>query len=122
MRVVFDTNVLISASLWDNSVAHKLLINLIEKDVELFTSFEILREYEGAVIRDFKYSKEEVKKRGKDSYMISVRQKAERNQANKRVCEVLALIFGISAENVRIINGHQSPSKLMSVNLPENRV
>jgi len=60
MRIVFDTNVLISASLWDNSVAHKLLIKLIKEDSELFTSVEILKEYKEAIIRDFKYSKKEV--------------------------------------------------------------
>lgn len=60
MRVVFDTNVLISATLWDNSVSHKLLIKLIEKDTEIFTTTEILEEYEKAVLRDFKYSKEKV--------------------------------------------------------------
>ena len=60
MRIVFDTNALISATLWDNSVCHKLLIGLIKKDTELFTSIEILDEYKNAVIRDFKYSKEKV--------------------------------------------------------------
>lgn len=62
MRIVFDTNVLISASLWDNSVAHKLLIRLIKENSELFTSVEILKEYKEAVIRDFKYGKKRLEK------------------------------------------------------------
>jgi len=60
MRLVFDTNILISSTLWDNSVSHKLLIRLIEKDAEVFTSLEILEEYKKAVMRDFKYTEEEV--------------------------------------------------------------
>ncbi len=60
MKLVLDTNVLISATLWDNSVSHKLLIKLIEKNVELFTTLEIMNEYKKAVMRDFQYSEEKV--------------------------------------------------------------
>ncbi|MFA6251706.1 MAG: DUF167 domain-containing protein [Candidatus Paceibacterota bacterium] len=66
--------------------------------------------------------KEEIKKKSKDSYIISVKEKAERNMANKRVCEIMALLLGVSVKQVRIINGHQSPSKILSINLPENLV
>jgi uncharacterized protein YggU (UPF0235/DUF167 family) len=66
--------------------------------------------------------KEEIKKKTKDSYIISVKEKAERNMANKRVCEILASVFKVSVKNVRIINGHQSPSKMLSINLPQNLV
>ncbi len=66
--------------------------------------------------------KEEVKKKNDDTYSISVKQKAERNMANTRVCEIIASLFNISYKNVRIINGHQSPNKILSINLPENLV
>ena len=66
--------------------------------------------------------KEEIKKKAKDSYIISVKEKAERNMANIRVCEIIASVFKVSIKNVRIINGHQSPSKMISINLPENLV
>lgn len=66
--------------------------------------------------------KEEVKKKNKDTYIVSVREKAERNMANNRVCEIVASLFNISTKNVRIISGHQSPSKILSINLPENLV
>lgn len=66
--------------------------------------------------------KEEIKKKSKDSYMVSVREKAERNMANKRVCEVIASYFGVSIKSVLIISGHQSPSKILSITLPENLV
>lgn len=42
MKLVLDTNVLISATLWDNSISHKLMIRLIENNVELFTTLEII--------------------------------------------------------------------------------
>jgi len=60
--------------------------------------------------------KEEVKKKNKDTYIISVKEPAERNQANKRVCEIVALLMDVSIKNVRIISGHQSPSKILSIN------
>ena len=66
--------------------------------------------------------KEQVKKKNKDTYLISVKQKAERNMANTRVCEIIAGVFNIPVKNVRIISGHQSPSKILSINLPENLV
>lgn len=66
--------------------------------------------------------KEVVTKKGKDSYIVSVKEKALRNQANKRICEIVASLFNVSTKSVRIINGHQSPSKLLSINLPENLI
>ncbi len=60
MKLVLDTNVLISATLWDNSVSHKLLIKLIENNVELFTTLDIINEYKKAVMRDFQYGEEKV--------------------------------------------------------------
>jgi putative PIN family toxin of toxin-antitoxin system len=59
MKLVLDTNILVSATLWDNSVSHKLLIRLIEKDTEIFTSLEILEEFRKVVLRDFQYEKAE---------------------------------------------------------------
>lgn len=52
-----------------------------------------------------------------DTLHISVREKAERNMANARVIGLIAAHFGIPRTKVRIINGHQSPSKLLSVML-----
>jgi len=61
--------------------------------------------------------KEEIKKKSEDTYIVSVREPAERNMANKRICEIVASLFGISVKSVRIISGHQSPSKILSINL-----
>jgi len=46
-------------------------------------------------------------------FKISVREKAENNEANKRVIELLQEHF--KTKNVRIVNGHQSPSKLIFI-------
>lgn len=52
MRVVLDTNVLISATLWEGS-AHKVLLRLIEEDAKIYLSRAILEEYENSIKRDF---------------------------------------------------------------------
>ena len=61
--------------------------------------------------------KEVIKKKSDDHYIIEVKEKAERNMANRRVCEIISDIYGVSIKNVRIINGHQSPSKILSINI-----
>lgn len=67
------------------------------------------------VIADAK--KEDLKKLKKDHFAISVKEPAERNMANKRVVELLANYFKLLPNQVRIINGHQSPSKLLVVDI-----
>lgn len=59
MKVVFDTNVLISSTLWDGSVSQKLLYKLIEKGIPVYSSLEILQEYEEVLKREFDYSNED---------------------------------------------------------------
>ena len=53
MNVVFDTNILISATLWDGSVSQKLFLKLIETKTDIFSSAEILLEYKQVLKRDF---------------------------------------------------------------------
>lgn len=62
MHVVFDTNVLISSTLWDGSVAQKLLFRLIRLDIPIFSSKEILSEYQKVLKRDFEYSDDDAVK------------------------------------------------------------
>ncbi|MEK7646472.1 MAG: DUF167 family protein [Patescibacteria group bacterium] len=57
--------------------------------------------------------KEEVTHTSKDHMVIRVTEKAERNQANKRILEILRSLYPNTF--IRIINGHHSPSKLISV-------
>ena len=42
MIVTFDTNVLLSATLWEGSVAQKLLYDLIRQNVKIFSTTEIV--------------------------------------------------------------------------------
>lgn len=48
-------------------------------------------------------------------FLAAVREKAENNQANARVLQLVADHFGVAVERVRIVNGHHSPSKLISI-------
>lgn len=59
--------------------------------------------------------KESLKQKNKDHFLISVKEKAERNLANKRVIELVAEYFKVPVPSVRIINGHKNPSKLIVV-------
>tara|TARA_Y100000310_G_scaffold292948_1_gene322140 strand:+ start:138 stop:536 length:399 start_codon:yes stop_codon:yes gene_type:complete len=59
MKITVDTNFLISSTQWDYSVGHKLLINLIENNVEIYTTNEILEEFSKVLKRDFKYNDDE---------------------------------------------------------------
>jgi uncharacterized protein len=60
MVVTFDTNALLSATLWDGSVAQKLLYDLIKQNVTIYSSLDILGEYQRVLKRDFDFSDEEV--------------------------------------------------------------
>lgn len=48
-------------------------------------------------------------------FIISVKEKAERNLANTRVIDLIALHFSLPIKHVKIISGHTSPTKLLSV-------
>ena len=59
--------------------------------------------------------KEKVEQKSKDHFNISVKEKAERNMANNRILELLAIFFKISQGKIRIVNGHHHPHKLLFV-------
>lgn len=59
--------------------------------------------------------KEAFKKKSEDHFEISVREKAERNMANGRVLELVAMHFKVPVNKVRIVNGHHHPSKLVLI-------
>ncbi|MCH7597785.1 DUF167 domain-containing protein [Patescibacteria group bacterium] len=48
---------------------------------------------------------------------ICVREKTERNQANRRMCELVADHFGVSSRSVHIMTGHRARSKILTVDL-----
>ena len=58
---------------------------------------------------------EKLEKTRENYFQISVREKAKQNLANKRVLELVSDYLQIPRQKIRIINGHHSPSKLLSV-------
>ncbi len=62
-------------------------------------------------------NKEKVEKKSDDYYIISVKEKAQRNLANNRIREIISSLFTVSLKSVRIINGHQNSSKILSIRL-----
>jgi len=56
--------------------------------------------------------KEKIEKRADGSFVISVKEPAERNLANKRIGEILSLELGLPT---RLISGHRSCKKIFSV-------
>jgi uncharacterized protein len=60
MTVTFDNNILLSATLWDNSISQKLLFSLIRQDIKIYSSPEILSDYQKVLKRDFSYKDEEI--------------------------------------------------------------
>lgn len=59
--------------------------------------------------------KETLKKISATHFEISVKEKAEQNQANRRVIDLVAAHHNVPAKQVRIISGHHSPSKILSL-------
>lgn len=61
-------------------------------------------------------SKRESVKEEKDGTLsITVKEPAEGNQANKRVRELVALRMLLPLSAVRILSGHHSPTKLLTI-------
>lgn len=50
---------------------------------------------------------------GDNRFQFSVKEKAEKNLANNRVIALLKEYY--NTENIRLINGHHSPSKMFAV-------
>ncbi|MCC7004416.1 DUF167 domain-containing protein [Candidatus Nomurabacteria bacterium] len=59
--------------------------------------------------------KEIFKKISEDHFEISVKEKAEQNMGNKRVLELVREYFAGKAKSIKIVNGHHSSSKILSV-------
>lgn len=60
--------------------------------------------------------KEKVEEKG-ESLLISVREPAAQNRANERVRELIALRLGTPLGKVRILTGHRSRAKMISVTI-----
>jgi len=60
MNIVLDTNALLSATLWTNSEAQKLLFHLMNINANLYISMPIILEYQKILQRDFKFTEQEI--------------------------------------------------------------
>ncbi len=60
-------------------------------------------------------SKKKWDERKEDHFEVWVKQKAENNQANTRVLELVGEYFKVPVTNLSIVNGHHHPSKLLVV-------
>lgn len=59
---------------------------------------------------------EKITKKAKDSILVSVKESAERNMANKRVLELVREYLKVYNKDIRIIKGHHSSSKIININ------
>jgi uncharacterized protein YggU (UPF0235/DUF167 family) len=59
--------------------------------------------------------KEVIKKLEDHHFEIITKAPAELNAANRRVRELIALEYGVTEKQVRLVTGHRSPSKILEV-------
>lgn len=59
--------------------------------------------------------KESFLQTAEDTFFVSTKEPAEQNRANTRVLELVAGHFGILPKQIRIISGHHSPGKIISL-------
>lgn len=54
-----------------------------------------------------------IEKISETKYRVSVKEEPKQNQANQRMIELLRDHFG--KQNIKIVSGHHSPSKLIAI-------
>lgn len=59
--------------------------------------------------------KEEIIKKSEDTYLIKVKAKAERGEANNRVREILSEYFQVPLGKVNLIKGGKKPNKIFEI-------
>jgi len=59
--------------------------------------------------------KEEFIKKSEDSYIVKVKAKAERGEANKRVKEILSSSFKVPPAKIKLIKGGRRPNKIFEI-------
>lgn len=59
--------------------------------------------------------KERVTKKDPVTLYIQVKEPAERNMANRRIRQILAEIYTVPQEQVTMLTGHRSSSKMYSI-------
>lgn len=56
-----------------------------------------------------------IERRGEDSFIISVKEPAENNRANRAACAMLAAHLGVEENKVVLIKGQTTPSKIARI-------
>ncbi len=59
--------------------------------------------------------RERIERLSDDTFVVSVREPAARNLANTRVRELIANALSVPRGAVRIVSGHRSSTKIMSI-------
>lgn len=59
--------------------------------------------------------KQEIKQISEDKFEIWVKEKPERNQVNKILCQIISQHFNNPEGGVKILNGHHNRIKLLKV-------
>lgn len=59
--------------------------------------------------------RETIEQDSPDHFTVSVKEPAEQNRANKRIITLVAQHFSVPTGKVRIISGHHSGGKILSV-------
>ncbi|MEO8637363.1 MAG: DUF167 domain-containing protein [Candidatus Taylorbacteria bacterium] len=60
-------------------------------------------------------TREKIIEKSMTHFEICVKEMPIRNLANKRIIEIISKKFKVPPNKVRIISGHRSPSKILSV-------
>ena len=58
-----------------------------------------------------------ITKKSENSFVIKVKEKAERGEANQRVKEILAEYFHVSPGKIRLIKGGKKPNKIFEIDI-----
>lgn len=61
--------------------------------------------------------KEKIEQKNENNFTLFVKEPAERNMANNRIRQIMADFYRVNVNSVRILNGHHSPSKILSINV-----
>lgn len=56
-------------------------------------------------------------KKSEDSYVVKVKEKAERGEANQRVNQILARYFNLSPGKIRLLKGGKKPNKIFEIGI-----
>ncbi len=59
--------------------------------------------------------KEEVVQKAKDRYEVSLKEKPERNTANKKLITILGKHLAVPINKIKIVSGHKKPGKIVTI-------